>query len=242
MNCSLGILHEWFTKSLLSEEYYGKLNQTDKQKWENKFGRNITESVKAILVEYFGKPVVEVINFLKYEYRPHCVSSNITSGLANLPLKYIYVNGTKTDKLATQKLPFGEKLNGRKAYERILYFFTTSEDYTADRIHELGKEKLNMLYPEAIKAAEKKTGKLGKDAVDSFKKILNDQSSFFNDAQFPANESNEFAFGKCTSMTEAKKFCPKRYEAFQTWSAFVRGKIWRLVGLGKNYKTSPYHA
>lgn len=185
----------------------------------------MTESVKETLVEYFGRPIVEVLNFLKHVYRPHCVSSNIASGLANLPLKYIYVNDTKTDRPTTQKLPFGEKLNGSKAYERILYFFTTSEDYTPDRVYDLGQEKLKMLYPEAIKAAGNVTGKSGNDAVESFKKILNNQSSFFNDAPFPANESNEFAFGKCTSMAEAKIYCPKRYEAFQTWSAFVRGKI-----------------
>ena len=183
----------------------------------------MTDSVETTLVEYFGRPLMKVLNFLKNEYRPHCVSSNITSGLANLPLKYIYENGTRTGKPTTQKLPFGEKLNGSKAYERILYFFTTSEEYTPDRIHDLGQEKLKTLYAEAIKAAEEETGKSGKDAVDSFKKILNNQSSYFNDEKFPANESNEFAFSKCTSLEEAKTFCPKRYEAFQIWSAYVRG-------------------
>ena len=208
----------------MSEKYYEKIPENDKLKWINTFGRSINDSVNNTLVSYFGKPLVKLIEFLKYEYRSHCVPSNISSGLANLPLKYIYVNGTRSDNQTTQSLPFGEKLNGTKSYEAILYYFTTSEELTPDKIHELGKKKLQELYAEAEKAAESVTSKSGDNAVYSFKKILNNQSSFFNDEPFPANESDEFAFTQCKSLAKAKIFCPKRYDAFQKWSAFVRGK------------------
>lgn len=216
-------MKEWFTKGLLSEKYFKKVPHNDTQKWLNVFGKNIIDSVNTTLVEYVGKPLVKLLRFLKHEHRWHCVPSNISSGLTSLPLEYIYINGSQTRERTTQKLPFGEKLNGNKSYERILYFFTTSEDLTPEKIHELGKQNLRILYAEAIKAAENETEKLDIEAVDGFKKILNDQSSFFNDAPFPANESNEFAFAKCTNLTQAKIFCPKRNEAFQKWSAFVRG-------------------
>ena len=186
------------------------------------------ESVNSTLVEYVGRPLAELIHYLKYEYRSHCVPNNISSGLASLPIKYIYINASETQTKTTQKLPSGESLDGRRSYERILYYFTTSEDLTPDKIHELGKEKLKTLYPEAEKAAENETGKSGEDAVARFKKILNDQSSYFNDAPFPSNESNEIAFEKCTNLSQAKIFCPKRHEAFQKWSAYVRGMTKKL--------------
>ena len=186
------------------------------------------ESVNSTLVEYVGRPLAELIHYLKYEYRSHCVPNNISSGLASLPLKYIYINGSQTQTETTQKLPSGESLDGRRSYERILYYFTTSEDLTPDKIHELGKEKLKTLYPEAENAAENETGKSGEDAVARFKNILNDQSSYFNDAPFPSNESNEMAFEKCTNLSQAKIFCPKRHEAFQKWSAYVRGMTKKL--------------
>ncbi len=221
-------MKEWFVESLLIEEYYEKVTQNHRQKWIENFGKSIIDSVNTTLTKYIGKPLTQLVHFLKYEYRSYCVPNNISSGLASLPLKYIYINGSRTQNQTTQKLPFGEKLNGSKSYENILYYFTTSEDLTPDKIHELGQIKLKTFYAEAIKAAENETGKSGKDAVDNFKKTLNDQSSFFNDAPFPANESNEFAFEKCTNLTQAKIFCPNRYEAFQKWSAFVRGKFKRL--------------
>lgn len=194
------------------------------QKWRKDFGKSILDSAISTLVEYFGKPLSKLIHFFKYEYQTYCVPSQISSGLASLPLKYIFINGSQTRTRTTLILPYGEKLNGSKSYERILYYFTTSEDLTPEKIHQLGKQQLKVLYAQALKAAEIETGKSGKDAVDSFKKILYDQSGFFNAQAFPQNESNELAFAKCTDLPKAKLFCPKRYEAFQKWSANTRGK------------------
>ncbi|XP_028411285.1 uncharacterized protein LOC114533864 [Dendronephthya gigantea] len=217
-----GILQEKFTKDLRRATYYKSLNQDDRQKWFKNFGEEIEDTVNATLVEYFGRPLVELFHFLKHEYRVYCVNSSVSSGLANLPLKYIYINGSKTSNKTLQKLPFSEKLDGKKSYESTLYYFTTSEDITPEQIHELGKQKLKILYREAVKLAENMTGRFDQEAMKNFKNILDDRSSFFNDARFPNNESNEFAFSKCTSLKKAKIYCPQRYEAFKKWSAFVR--------------------
>ena len=45
------------------------------------------------------------------------------------------------------KLPTGEPLDGKKAYEKIMPYFTTV-DLTPDDVHNLGFEMLNKLYPE----------------------------------------------------------------------------------------------
>ena len=45
------------------------------------------------------------------------------------------------------KLPTGEPLDGKKAYEKIMPYFTTV-DLTPDEVHNLGFEMLNKLYPE----------------------------------------------------------------------------------------------
>ena len=85
--------------------------------------------------------------FLETEHLQHCVPSNVSSGLATLPLSYVYINGTKTTKKTTKKLPTGERLNGKRAYESIMPYFTTITK-TPDQVHQLGKDMLNKLYPE----------------------------------------------------------------------------------------------
>lgn len=47
---------------------------------------------------------------------------------------------------------------------------------------------------------------------------------FFNDEKIPENESNKDAFAKCTSMEQAKIYCPKRYKAMLTWFEYVNSK------------------
>lgn len=45
---------------------------------------------------------------------------------------------------------------------------------------------------------------------------------FFNKEPFPANESDENAHNLCTSVEEAKKYCPKRWETMEKWFAEAR--------------------
>jgi len=60
----------------------------------------------------------------------------------------VFVNGSKTAETPNKQLPNGEPLNGMKAYESILPYFTSSSK-TLEEVHELGKEMLQKLYPEA---------------------------------------------------------------------------------------------
>ena len=73
--------------------------------------------------------------------------SNFSSGLATLPLDHVWVDGKENTSWPTNKmLPTGEMLDGKKAYSMIMPYFTTNE-MTPDRVHSLGYEQLNKLYP-----------------------------------------------------------------------------------------------
>lgn len=74
----------------------------------------------------------------------HCVSSNVSSGLANRPLSHIYVNGVPT-KAASQSLPTGERIYGNATYASIMSFFTTT-DVTPDEVYEMGWERVKEIY------------------------------------------------------------------------------------------------
>ena len=75
----------------------------------------------------------------------YCVPSNVSSGLNDLPLSHIYFNGTKTDQKTSPFLPTGERLNGRKTYEKLVAFYTTT-NLTSDEIYNLGWKQINSIY------------------------------------------------------------------------------------------------
>lgn len=79
------------------------------------------------------------------EHMRHCVPSNVSSGLANLPLPYVYIDG-KPDLLQPTMpyLPTGERLNGSQAFDNILTYYTTT-DITATEIQVMGYQKLSDL-------------------------------------------------------------------------------------------------
>ena len=60
------------------------------------------------------------------------------------------------------------------------------------------------------------------EAVAAFRKILSNQSSFYNDAPFPEIESNGTAHKNCRNLKDARKNCPKRYESLMKWIATCR--------------------
>ena len=86
--------------------------------------------------------------YLELEHSLHCVPSNVSSGLASLPLDFVWFNGTKNTSWPTSKmLPNStEELSGKRAYSMILPYFTTNE-MTPLEVHQLGKDQLKALYP-----------------------------------------------------------------------------------------------
>ena len=71
----------------------------------------------------------------------------MSSGLATLPLKYVWLDGNENKSWPTNStLPTGEPLNGSQAYLDILSYFTTN-NLTPLNVSDLGKEQLEIFYP-----------------------------------------------------------------------------------------------
>lgn len=109
------------------------------------------------IFHYFSPPTslykVHIFSFLSFsflekEYSRHCVPSNVSSGLSNRPLSYVYVDGVAT-KPTTKKLPTGEKLNGTITYASIMSYFSTT-DITPQEVYDKGWEILKKIYPQVL--------------------------------------------------------------------------------------------
>ena len=212
---------------MLDSRWLTKLEKSASKEWEKKHNVTVRASINEALVAYLGMPLNSLLNYLEFNHSQFCVPSNVSSGLATLPVSHVYKNGRKTGTKTTGKLPTGEHLNGKKAYEMMLPYFTTNH-MTPDQIYSLGEKMLSQLYPRAVEIAKKITGKKDEQqAMEELKKRLYNQSMYFNDEKFPENESGKDAFSKCTSMEEAKIYCPKRHQAMLTWFDYVNCKYMR---------------
>lgn len=219
-----GVLRESYTKEMRDPRWLAGLDKRASEAWGKKHGKSVQASIDEALVENVGKPLDSLLKYLEFNHSQYCVPSNVSSGLATLPLQFIYKNGIKTGTRTNPILPSGEALNGSKAYEMILPYFTTNQ-MSPDEVYALGETMLHRLYPRAVEIAKKITGKENDSAaVEEFKRSLEDQSMFFNDMKIPENESNKDAFSKCTSMESAKFHCPIRYKAMLTWFDTVNSK------------------
>ncbi|XP_068740560.1 uncharacterized protein [Montipora capricornis] len=218
-----GIYNETFMKPIFDESFLGSLKPEHLKQWQDdNGGKTVHDSLREYSLEYIGRPIYKVIRFLETENLYHCVPSSVSSGLANLPVSYVYFNGSQTDELTTKVLPTGEPLSGKKAYKSILPFFTTTTK-TPDEVHDLGRKMLDELYPEVLAIARSVTlEQTNETAKDAFILRLNESDMFFNDKPFPRNESDATAHKLCRSIEEAKKFCPKRWETMEIWFAESR--------------------
>lgn len=153
----------------------------------------------------------------------------MSSGLAGLPLKYIWFDGKENTLQPTDPyLPTGEPLNGSLAYSNIMSYFTTN-NMTAMDVHELGKKQLDILYPMVVDVAKLVTGiNDTNSAISEFREILTSSDSYFNADPFPQNESDKEAHKKCSDIEGAKKHCPTRWAALELWMAESR-KVFRFM-------------
>ena len=222
-NDSKEVLNEWFVRHYIKAEFSKNLSTEDSDRWFTKYNKTFMQSVNDSLIEAIGQPIVELINYMEQVHLRHCLPRDLASGIAELPVDYIYIDGKRTNTSTTKRLPImGEILNGKNSYKNILPYFTTSE-ITPERVNEIGKERLQILYPQVIEIAKNVT-KISNEteAVAAFRRILRNQSSFYNDAPFPEIESNGTAHKLCTNMEEARKYCPKRYESLLKWISTCR--------------------
>lgn len=121
------ILRENYSKMLVRKERFLRLNKTSTL-WLRKYGKTLRQSMREALVNNLGQPLAGLFSYLSNEHRRHCVPSNVSSGLATRPISYVYRDGVPDlARKTTKTLPTGEKVSGKKAYERILKFFTTTD-------------------------------------------------------------------------------------------------------------------
>lgn len=215
-----GVLEEGYVKDIVDNNYFSSITEEMNTTWKDEHsGKSVKASLKDYLVKYMGDPMHKLLRYLEHEHSLHCVPSNVSSGLASLPLDFVYFKGTKNTSWPTLKMlpKTSKELSGKRAYSMILPYFTTN-DMTPLEVHQLGKEQLKQLYPLAVKAAKSFTGNNNEsEAIALFKEELNASSNFFNSESFPANESDEMAHHLCSNAKAAKKYCPKRWAALQEW-------------------------
>ncbi|XP_068740719.1 uncharacterized protein [Montipora capricornis] len=214
-----GILEEDFIKKVLNDDYFSNITAEMKTSWKNDHkGKSVKESLEEYLVEYVGKPMTELFRYLDTDHYRYCVPSNFSSGLGSLPLDHVWVDGKENTSWPTIKmLSSGDVLDGRKAYEMIMPYFTTT-NMKPDAVYELGHEQLKILYPQAIEIAKSVTGNQNEsEAIKEFRIKLDSPDNYFNKEDFPANESDEQAHKRCRTPEGAEKYCPMRWKAMQSW-------------------------
>ena len=221
-NKSESVLDEWYTESFQDDNFLDYVPAKDLQLWIKKHKKTALSSVKEALVEGFGEPMLSFLNYLEHDHMRHCVPSNVSSGLATLPVDHVYKDGKPTSEKTTKTLPTGEQLDGAQSYNRIVTYFTTT-DIRVDEILAEGMKQKDVFYKEILKIARlimhsTNTSK----AVNMMKKFLNTKTHWHNEQKFPENESNELAFKTCVDIESAKTFCPVRYEALKKWTAACR--------------------
>lgn len=219
------IMMESFSDPFLTYRFYQRFQKVEGL-WSRRENVSLEYSMADSLISYVGIPLVNLMRYLKGDHMKHCVPSNVSSGLFNRPLHYVYYNGiADVSKPASRKLPSGEIIDGKAGYERTMRFFTTT-NHTAESVYKLGWSLLESIYPQVLDIAKSVTGFTNESkAVESFRKLVHSPSMFFNEQPFPKNESDERAHRKCNSEKAAREFCPVRYAAMQRWFKFSRSTL-----------------
>ena len=213
----IGVLSERFAKMLINPSYYSKISDDESQKLQTNFNKEIHQEISEVLVQYLGSPLHDFINFLKNNHTRHCVPADVASGLANLPLRRVWLDQKETDIETTRTLPTGERLNGSKTYEMILPYFSTTDQYNATSINALGENEKSGIYDQIKQIAMKITKKPETEAVTALKIDLEHPRHFFNTTPIPDSENGAVGGSRCKSMKSAKENCPVRYAAIQAW-------------------------
>ena len=104
--------------------------------WFQKHGVPLEQSMAESLINFIGVPLANLLRYLTEEHMKYCVPSNVSSGLFNRPVSYVYYNGVANMSEPTSKrLPTGELINGKDGYQRTMSFFTTTNDTAGKQCH-----------------------------------------------------------------------------------------------------------
>ncbi|XP_068734656.1 uncharacterized protein [Montipora capricornis] len=222
VNGPKSIVDAVYIKEIFADAFLSKVKPRQLDEWKLKYGKTMNNSLRHWVTEYVGEAIHRALSYVENEHLQYCIPSNVSSGLASLPLDYVYIHGKKTDKKTTKCLPTGEKLDGKTTYLKLLRYFTSTEK-SPDEIYDLGWSVINRTYPSVLNLTRDVT--LEKDpqlAKEKFIEILNRSEMFYSEIEIPQNESNETAHKLCSSISGAKRHCPVRWKAMQNWFAHAR--------------------
>lgn len=122
------IMMELFSYPLLTTTFAMQF-QNVTEVWFHKYGIPLDQSMAESLISFVGVPLANLLRYLAQDHMKHCVPSNVSSGLFNRPLSYVYYNGVPNKSEPTNKrLPTGEVIQAKAAYERTMRFFTSTND------------------------------------------------------------------------------------------------------------------
>lgn len=122
------ILMESFRHPFLTEDFILRF-QNASELWLKMHGKPLDASMAESLINYVGVPLAKLLRYLAKDHMKHCVPSNVSSGLFNRPVRYVYYNGVPNNSEPTsRRLRTGEFINGKAGYERSMRFFTTTND------------------------------------------------------------------------------------------------------------------
>ena len=122
------IIIESFRYPFLAQRFIIRF-QNASELWLKKYEIPLEHSMTESLIDYVGVPLANLLRYLAGEHMKHCVPSNVSSGLFNRPVRYVYNNGVPDlSEPASRRLPTGELIDGKVGYERTMRFFTTTND------------------------------------------------------------------------------------------------------------------
>ena len=107
-----------------------EVSQEAHDKWIYEHSKSISISLNDFLVEYVGKPLVKLFDYLK-EHNAFCLPNSAPRGMGTKPVNFIYNNGVATGNRTSKRLPTGELINGTRSYNQVLRYVTTNDDVTA---------------------------------------------------------------------------------------------------------------
>ena len=147
-NTSEAVLQEWYSKLFLNPQYLAKLGRGVNTRWQEQHaGQSVKEAIQEALVKGLGEPLLKLIHYLEFEHSRHCLPNDMASGLANLPVDFVYTDG-KPGNRTTKILPgTRQTLNGKETYRMILSYFTTTS-ITPEDVYQEGVKQLNNLMPQ----------------------------------------------------------------------------------------------